>query len=215
MAKLPYSSKVYLIQGRIGGQQTWSFGLTADQSAVMDQDALMTLAAQALTPAASFWSTLKTLNDSICTFTGVTVRQYSAGDSHATGIGVANTSAVPGTGSSSLAPQTSLVLSTHDGYPGKHHSGRAFLPMTGGVLGGCQLPSSQVDGLLAAAVTLVTALSELPASNTAIGLIVPTSVGSPRRIANVSIDSRPDIIRARGDHLSGIYKKTTAIPPRA
>lgn len=123
--------------GRLVGAQRWSVGVNLDAADTPPLAAdLSAFATQAFTDFnTAAWSTatsgataLRALASSSATLDQVRAYYYPDGSAVATRIGASTNSAVAGTGSITVPPQCSLVVSTLTGVAGRSNHGRMYLP---------------------------------------------------------------------------------------
>jgi len=202
----PYAYGRISFFGRIGADQSWSTGWSFTNTGTPSSQNLMDLLAYQVSQECDLmWNGnnqgvgAASLNAQDTTMTGVRAYWYPAGTNKASAQGEFIYSAPRvGTGTASLPTQTSVVVSTLSGNPGRANRGRMYLPATGATLNGHQLvlaPTGQFTTQIG------NALTNFNLIDSAVGdyRCVIASAQAPIPIVRVRVDTRPDIQRRRAD----------------
>lgn len=199
-----------VIGGKIGSAQTWSIGVSVQNTGAIGPATPSTMAA--VKTAVSDWWTAWT-NQGTCgvstdvTLESVSAYHYASGSSTADSIEEETFTGLHGPSGTVLSPRDALVVTLKTGHPGASYRGRVYLPVCGATLSNHQYQANTVD---VAASAFATLLHDLNSATAPDKMIVAGKAGA-QVITSVSADSLVDTQRRREDKFGATANSSYAV----
>lgn len=211
----------HVVTGSLASGQTWSLGLwtlPTFTTGYPSQTQVNSITAALDAYWATWWTAVKPINGTNTTRTGSSTYVYLPASTAASLVARTTLGTpVAGTGTGNPLPTTvAMVASLRTDRAGRSGRGRCYTPATAAVLVNNQFSSANCATVSAAYKALINSINSYssPGNNvSALQVVVLSRVhDSNSPVTSITVNSRPDSQRPRGDKVTSFYSPSDTIP---